>query len=85
MKWMRNKRISKMTLAVILVCCMVLGLVPPKVDAQTYGEWLEQTPVNGSFEAGYEGMDVYGWSLTSMKANTTIETTDNWAANYTQP
>ena len=83
MNWMRNKRISKMTLAVILVCCMVLGLVPPKVDAQTYGEWLEQTPVNGSFEAGYEGMDVYGWSLTSMKANTTIETTDNWAANYT--
>ena len=58
-----NKR-SKRLIAAVLCMAMtgsILAYLPNEVSAQTSTE-----VVNGSFEVGYAGMDVYGWHLTAM-------------------
>lgn len=37
-----------------------------ETSKQSYEEWQEALPVNGSFEVGYDGEEVYGWSKTGM-------------------
>lgn len=71
----KNKKGNK--LIAWVMCAVMLGLVisympgicASATESQTYGEWKEMKPVNGSFEVGYEGMEVYGWSKTAMESN----------------
>ncbi len=49
---------------------------------QSYGAWSEQLVTNGSFEVGYEGMEVYGWHKTAMKQTHGKETEANTAESY---
>lgn len=37
-----------------------------ETSKQSYEDWQETLPVNGSFEVGYDGEEVYGWSKTGM-------------------
>ncbi len=64
-------------LAFVLCVCMVLSLAPA-MQAAAAAAGLDE-----SFEDCAAGAQPDGWSITSMKANSTIETENNWAANYT--
>ncbi|MBQ8039723.1 MAG: hypothetical protein IJ274_07650, partial [Lachnospiraceae bacterium] len=77
---MKTKRGTMKKLIATLVCMAVVGTgiyVMPQTDAsateseatfqkQSYSAWKDVVPVNGSFEVGKEGMEVYGWSLVPM-------------------
>ena len=82
-------------LSLLLVLSLVISILPIQASAeneiqvtpQTYGEWSDVVPVNGIFEVGVEGMDVYGWSITGTNAEAQIpsETTsidDATSASY---
>lgn len=85
-------------LSLLLVLSLVISILPmqasaenePQVTPQTYGEWTDVVPVNGSFEVGVEGMDVYGWSITSIdiglngeKIADSESSANSYASHYT--
>ena len=86
-------------LSLLLVLSLVISILPMRASAenetqvtpQAYGEWSDVVPVNGSFEVGVKGMDVYGWSITGTNAeaqivgeasNFTQDTADSYAEEY---
>ena len=80
----------KAVLAVVLIAALCVGnllLSSPKVsqaaEVPDMPDMTEVSLFNGDFESGRTGYNVRGWNLTSMKANTTIETKDDWTKNYT--
>lgn len=42
-------------------------------SVQTYEDWTNAMPLNGDFEVGYDGMEVYGWHLVPINAFVEID------------
>lgn len=86
-----NKKIKK--LVACLMCAVMIGatlLYVPEVlattvetptETQAFDEWDATKPVNGNFEAGYVGMEVYGWTKTAIHVNGSA-LTDEEATSY---
>ena len=79
---MRNKLIA-CVMCVVMVGAILFGTPWFSVLAdnttttgQSYASWENQLVTNGTFEAGYEGKEVYGWHKTAMNNGYGKETTN---------
>lgn len=88
----KMKKIIAGVLSFVMFCTVISILPDNQASAktivggstsnpQTYGDWYDVVPENGNFEAGYVGMDVYGWHLTAMSGLSRLEDDTD---NYTQ-
>ena len=75
-----TKKIFAVLLTVALVATM---FVMPANAVKTYGDYLDDTVVNGDFEVGKVGMAVYGWELQSIENNIQFSTVADYTKNFT--